>query len=179
MALPGDLIVVSGDHGLSRLGLAILQSDPALDRYNFSTEFKKQAILNHQRPQPPLNALLALEKCKPQAIACQAAGTDSSDGLFEAIQGICISSKCQAILKKENLPKPKEWPIGNYWDYWCLNGGEDFELVLSLPEKWAHHWINEVPTAKCIGRIEAGEPRISWDNGKEIKNKDLNLFEHF
>ncbi len=177
-AQPGDQILVSGSHGLSRLGLALLLSEP-IPNYKFLTEhLKSQAILAHQRPIPPLKALTKLIQCKPRQLPWRAAGTDSSDGLLAALQGLCKSSNCQAILNKESLPKHKEWPSSAHWDNWCLNGGEDYQLVLSLPPLWAQAWMEEWPGSKAIGFIQNGPPEVSWENGAKIKEGNEE-FEHF
>ena len=42
--------------------------------------------------------------------------TDSSDGLFPAVQDLSIASKCKAIMIYEKIPKDKDWPKGDEWD---------------------------------------------------------------
>ena len=59
-----------------------------------STALKPDAIEAHKRPNPPLKALRKLEECKPKGLPWRAAGTDSSDGLLNAINNLCKSSKC-------------------------------------------------------------------------------------
>ena len=71
----------------------------------------------------------------------RAAGTDSSDGLLNAVQNLCNSSNCQAVLDEKKLPRSPNWPLGSNWDQWCLNGGEDFELIVSLPPIWAEAFL--------------------------------------
>ena len=60
--------------------------------------------------------------------------TDSSDGLFQAVQDLAIASNCKAIINYEKLPKDKDWPKGDKWDEYYFFGGEDYELVFSLPK---------------------------------------------
>ena len=178
-ALPGDWIIVSGPHGLSRLGLALLLSEPIADEAALPNSLKQKAILTHQRPNPPLGALKALEKCKPKNLTWRAAGTDSSDGLLKAINNLCRHSKCQAVLNNAFLPKTKSWPNGSHWDNWCLNGGEDFELVLSLPKEWAEAMIQEFPDSLIIGYMKEGNSQIIWEDDKKPNiNKDCS-FKHF
>ena len=60
---------------------------------------------------------------------------------------------------------------------WCLSGGEDFELVLSLPEAWADVWQQCVPASQRIGQINAEAGVIRWgDNHKQV---DTSGFDHF
>ena len=178
-AKPGDSLVASGPHGLSKLGLELLLSKSFDKLDQLSPSIKSQAINAHQRPQPPLQALKELQKCKPSNLDWRAAGTDSSDGLLQAINSLCISSNCQAVINYSNLPKAQDWPQGTKWDNWCLNGGEDYELVVSLPEDWANAWIGLMPACKKIGFMQSGLPKVIWDNGKEINNLAIPNFKHF
>lgn len=178
-AIPGDYLITSGSHGLSRLGLALLNSENFPGKELISTSLSEKAIRTHRRPMPPLKALEAIIKHKPEKTAWRAAGTDSSDGLINAIENLCFSSECQAILFKEKIPKDNEWPKGNQWEQWCLNGGEDFELIASLPESWAKNLLSREPSIKLIGKIKQGAPRIIWDNGDKVKLLKSYEFNHF
>ncbi len=177
-ALPGDWIVVSGPHGLSRLGLAILLSDPLVNDSFCSKQLKETAIKCHQRPTPPIEALKNLQKSKPNTIPWRAAGTDSSDGLLEAVNSLCQSSCCQAILDIKKLPKAPDWPTGIIWDEWCINGGEDFEMVLSLSPEWAKEFLKIHPNSKAIGIMKEGEAIALWSNGEKI-NPNYKGFKHY
>ncbi|WP_269622082.1 thiamine-phosphate kinase [Prochlorococcus marinus] len=178
-AQPGDLLVTSGPHGLSRLGLGLLQSDKLTNTVEIPESLKNKAIKAHQKPYPPIDSLKKLVHCKPPHLPWRAAGTDSSDGLINAVENLCTSSQCKAILEPNNLPKFENWPLGKEWDEWCLYGGEDFELVLSLPSEWAKEWLQEIPLSKCIGTIEKGLPEIIWGNGTAINRKSNIEFHHF
>ena len=178
-AKAGDFLVTSGSHGLSRLGLALLLSEPLPKCSTISEKLKRKAISAHKTPSAPIDPLKKLIYCKPHNLPWRAAGTDSSDGLLEAIYSLCISSDCAAVINKKNIPKDDEWPIGNEWDKWCLSGGEDYELVVSLPPEWAEKWIEIMPFSKIIGEMKKGIPRISWDDGLEIKKEDYLEFKHF
>ncbi len=178
-ARPGDHLVTSGNHGLSRLGLGFLLSDPLIRNIKINESLKKNAIQAHKKPTPPLKALSQLLRCKPYKIPLRAAATDSSDGLLEAINCICKSSNCSAIIDIKNLPMHSQWPKGDAWINWCLEGGEDFELVVSLPPKWAKEWVNLIPQSKVIGKIEEGPPNAFWSTGKKINSSNLGTFKHF
>ena len=178
-ALPGDCLVSTGNHGLSKLGLALLKSEDLPSDVQLSSELVQRAIQAHKRPYPAINALRALRAAKPESMSWRAAGTDSSDGLLESVRGICKSSGCQAVLSKDSLPKDPDWPEHSNWNEWCLNGGEDYELVLSLPKKWARALIKEYKTAKIIGFTRKGKPNIFWDNLEEIDTNQSEIFQHF
>ena len=178
-ALPGDYIVSTGIHGLSRLGLAILTSEKLPSEIKLSPELINRAISAHKRPYPAIKALKSLRECKPELVSWRAAGTDSSDGLIEAIRGICESSNCQAILSKSSILKDADWPKDLVWNDWVLNGGEDYELILSLPKEWAEALTKEFQSAKIIGFIKKGKPNIFWDNLQEVSIENSSLFQHF
>ncbi len=179
-ACPGDWLVTSGAHGLSRLGLALLQGDPALDCSGGSAladKLQQQAISQHQRPIPRLDALTSLLESKPEGLPWRAAGTDSSDGLLAAVKALCNSSQCGAQLSHDWLPRAEGWPSGDLWDQWCLNGGEDFELVLSLPAVWAQRWLEHQPNSHRIGSITAQSDEIVWTDSRVPVASDG--FDHF
>ena len=178
-ALPGDYIVSTGIHGLSRLGLALLTCEKLPSEAYISPLLTKRAINAHKRPYPAIDALKALIECKPKKSSWRAAGTDSSDGLLESIRGICQSSNCQAVLSKNSLLKDPDWPKDPSWTDWVLNGGEDYELILSLPKEWAEALSKKLKSARIIGFIQKGKPNIFWDNLEKINMMESSRFRHF
>ena len=178
-ALPGDYLVSTGFHGLSRLGLALLTSEKLPSEAQITSELSKRAINAHKRPYPAIKALKALKGCKPESTSWRVAGTDSSDGLIESIRGICQSSNCQAILSKTSILKDPDWPKDSIWDEWVLNGGEDYELILALPSDWAEALSKNLESAQIIGFIKEGKPNISWDNLEPFDIDQSGLFRHF
>ncbi len=178
-ALPGDYIVSTGFHGLSRLGLALLTFEQLPSEVQLSPELTKRAIKAHKRPYPAIKALEALKGCRPESTIWRAAGTDSSDGLIESIRTICQSSNCQAILSKTSILKDPDWPKDSIWDEWILNGGEDYELILALPKEWAKALSKKLKSAKIIGFIKEGKPNIFWDNLEKVNIEQSSLYKHF
>ena len=178
-AIPGDYLISTGNHGLSRLGLALLTSESISNSEQLTSVLKEKGIHTHLRPIPQIKALKSLQKSKPKDLPWRAAGTDSSDGLLDAVESICRSSKCQAVLNECQLPKPKDWPKGSPWNDWCLNGGEDYELIISLPKIWAEKLIYMMPNIKHIGYIKSGKAKVIWENGETIHKKNISNFKHF
>ena len=178
-ALPGDYIVSTGFHGLSRLGLAILSSEKFPSEVKINSKLAEKAISAHRRPIPAVRAIKALKECKPVSTSLRAAGTDSSDGLIESIRGICQSSNCQAVLSKDSILKDPDWPKDSIWDEWILNGGEDYELILTLPKEWAEALSKKLSSAHIIGFIKEGKPNILWNNSDQINVEQSGLFQHF
>jgi thiamine-monophosphate kinase len=157
---PGDLLVCTGSHGLSRLGLALLQGelrfpfaetdDPALKA------LAAQAVDAHRHPQPRLEAVQVLIASRPVELPWRVAGCDSSDGLAAAVRAIAASSGCAALLDRALLPLEEAMATLPQAVAWCLDGGEDFELVLALPQVWAEALLKSLPDCRRIGELVAG-----------------------
>jgi len=165
--LPGDWLVCTGPHGLSRLGLALLQDtitqapaallDPAL---------QERAIAAHRRPRPRFDAVRALISCQPAGLNWRVGGCDSSDGLAAAAAAIAASSGCGARLVRTALPLDPTMAGLLQAEAWCLGGGEDFELVLALKPVWAEALIAALPGTTRIGELVAGEAgALGWSDG--------------
>tara|TARA_B100000214_G_C23964738_1_gene627126 strand:- start:1406 stop:2428 length:1023 start_codon:yes stop_codon:yes gene_type:complete len=176
-AKAGDLIVSCGPHGLSQVGLLTLQNEDEIINL-FPNSLKHIAIKSHRRPRPSVEALEALIRSMPNS-CLKVAGTDSSDGLLEAVKSICRSSNCLAVLDQDNLPKHSYWPNNRDLDHLCLSGGEDYELIICLPKNLANKLINEFPQSKIIGYMRKGEPKVIWKSGSEIILKNNLSFKHF
>ena len=116
----GDLIGVTGDIGKSWAGLELLLQDK--EGY---TDFylKPDCNLSKARKLAPyVNAMI-----------------DVSDGLASEVNHICEESGVGAIVEKEKVPiseRTKEAGriLGKDPMFWALSGGEDFELVFTIPE---------------------------------------------
>jgi len=176
---PGDIILTTGIHGLSKLGFMIknkinFENDIYLDKRLIS-----KSIKHFCHPQVYPNFLKNLLKTRSNKKIRRIGCTDSSDGLIQAIQDLAIASNCKAIIKYEKIPKDKKWPEGDKWDEYYFFGGEDYELVFSLPKKWAHN-LSKLDKNICeIGYFDNGEPLIEFkDKNKNqiLKNKP---FKHF
>jgi thiamine-monophosphate kinase len=153
-ARPGDAIVITGLHGLSRGGLELLLNP---DQANTLTKEEQERLIKaHQRPQPRLDVLPYLREI-PESIAI--AGMDSSDGLADAIQQICQRSEVGAIIERSGIQVFSGLTklAGNKMGWsWVLNGGEDFELVLCLPQFYAIKLVEMLGnSAAIIGTITA------------------------
>ena len=176
-ARPGDAIVVTGLHGLSRGGLELLLH-PDLGQ-DLASKKRSRMILAHQRPRPRLDVLKFLEKI-PVAIA----GMDSSDGLADAIRQICDCSGVGAAIDRHlNVFSGLTELVGleTAWE-WLFYGGEDFELVLCLPHDYAVTLVEELGgEAAIIGKItQVREVQLVED--PILMKKTLNInkgFQHF
>ncbi|MEH2109112.1 thiamine-phosphate kinase [Nostoc sp.] len=183
-AVVGDAIVVTGVHGASHAGLELLLH-PELGQ-NLKDAERMALIRAHQRPQPRLDVLPILWKILTPNSQLFIAGMDSSDGLADAIIQICRASGVGAVLEHRQIPVPKTF---NYWLppeqalKYGLYGGEDFELVLCLPQELASALVQHLGEGAAIaGSITAGSTIILHDEQKKFPDQVLNLsqgFQHF
>lgn len=190
-AVVGYAIVVTGVHGASKAGLELLLH-PELAKNLKDTE-RTALIRAHQRPQPRLDVLPILWKIltpNSQLLTpnsqLSVAGMDSSDGLADAIIKICRASGVGAVLERRQIPVPKTF---NHWlpqeqalEY-ALYGGEDFELVLCLPQQSALALVQHLGEgAAIVGNITSGSTVLLHDEQKKFPSQVLNLsqgFQHF
>lgn len=176
---PGDQLVCTGAHGLSRLGLALLLGErlPAL-----APAVQEKAIRAHRRPVPRFDAVAALGASRPGALPWRVAGCDSSDGLAAATAAIAASSGGGARLERTALPLDPAMADLPAAEAWCLGGGEDFELVLALDPDWAEALIAALPGTTRIGELVEGPAgNLGWSDGRPWPEPSSGIggFQHF
>jgi thiamine-monophosphate kinase len=179
----GDAILVTGVHGASHAGLQLLLH-PEL-RSNLTQSQQTTLIATHQRPQPRLDVLPILGEILPSSHP-PIAGMDSSDGLADAILQICRTSGVGAVLEAQQIPLPvafNHWLTPEQALEYALYGGEDFELVLCLPQPLAQTLVSKLgESAAIVGTITTGSQVILHDSQKKLPDQVLNLsrgFQHF
>ena len=123
----GDIVAVTGYHGLSSAGLY------AMSDFLFCDETLKNAHLN---PVPRVNEAIELSSSIERDIAVM----DSSDGLIDALYKISLASKHSIEIDIEKVPVATELKLfckQNNLDYknFVKWGGEDFELVICIPDE--------------------------------------------
>lgn len=165
----GDLLICTGDHGLSRLGLALLHDELSeRELACLPSQLRTRAIRCHRRPRARFDAIEALHHCcqgKPWRVA----GTDSSDGLLAAASWIARASGCMAALQRDALPVDRAMTQLPQAESWCLAGGEDFELMLALAPEQARLLCRALPGSRLVGRLVAGRGAVVWaDDGSEV-----------
>ncbi|MBW4418152.1 MAG: thiamine-phosphate kinase [Myxacorys californica WJT36-NPBG1] len=172
MAQPGDAIVVTGYHGSSRAGLELLLNpdvEPEL-------EGRDLLIRTHQYPHARLDVL--------PPFPC--AGMDSSDGFADAVLQICRASRVGARLDRQRIsihPALRNWVSPEQAMQWALYGGEDFELVLCLPEDLAQELVERLGEGSAIvGTITSAQTIQLIDSTGTHPDESLTLnrgFQHF
>ena len=176
---PKDIIMTTGIHGLSKLGLMIKSEHIVESNICLTQELIDSSIQQFCKPELHPKFLEKIINTRPnnglRTIGC----TDSSDGLYQALLDLSIESNCKAIIDYKKIPKHKDWPQGNEWDEYYFFGGEDYELIFSLPIKWANKLLKEDKTVTEIGYFLKGDASVIFKNCNNknlLKNKP---FSHF
>lgn len=158
----GDVILVTGYHGLSKAGLELLLNS---HKYPYiSLPHREKLIKAHQYPEARLDVIHTLQSLN---LSRPIAGMDTSDGLADAIIQICQQSKVGAKCDRTNIPITEEIKLMTDRETalnWVLYGGEDFELVLCLP----------LDIAKDLQRLQGEECHII---GEITSNPEIELFD--
>jgi len=151
-AKPGDLICVTGGFGKPA------SNNWKLDIGNWKLDIRL----------PDARKLATAKICSSMI--------DSSDGLARSVIELCKSSKTSAKIFTDNVPRVKNATLDQ-----ALYGGEEYELVFTLPE----NKLNKLPKnlkAKItvVGEIlKKQDPMVQLidSHGKIVKSKGG--FEHF
>lgn len=130
-AKPGDAIAVTGSLGASAAGLALLKGDGTAA--NLSEKARQTLLSAHLEPRPRVKEAGMLLKYGPPS-----AMIDISDGLAGDLYHICENSGVGAMLEVSRLPvrdsvKQAAAALGASFLDWALYGGEDYELLLTIP----------------------------------------------
>lgn len=178
----GDVILITGNHGLSRAGLEILLNPQKYE--HIPPHLKEKVIFAHQYPKPRLDMINYLYELCPSGY--RIAGMDSSDGLGDAIIQICQKSGVGARLDRTSIvidEAIKEMVGEEKALEWVLYGGEDFELVWCLEEELAEKikqkWGEE---CQIIGEITSDTDIQIREQKKVDTQHFLNqkkTFQHF
>jgi len=176
---PGDIILTTGIHGLSKLGFMIQNKINFENKFTLNERLISRSIEHFCRPKVYPNFLNNLLKTRSNKNIRRIGCTDSSDGLFQALQDLAVASNCKAIINYGKIPKDKDWPKGDKWDEYYFFGGEDYELVFSLPKKWAKNLSKLDKNINEIGFFADGEPSIEFKESNKNKLLNKTPFKHF
>lgn len=183
-AKPGFALVATGFHGQARAGLELLL-DPETAPGLSETE-RKILIQAHQYPQPRLEILPTLETILGENWTEAIAGMDSSDGLADAVLQLCRASQVGAELIRSQLPiSPilEKFVSSATALNWGLYGGEDFELILALPQEQAEKLIEQLGASAMIFGTLTEQPDVKLiDDLNKTPDQVLSLnqgFQHF
>jgi thiamine-monophosphate kinase len=171
-AMPGDLIYVTGELGGSAAGLKILREN--MDRW----DAEKYLIKRHLTPEPRCEAGRTLGELK-----IATAMIDISDGLSSDLRHLCRESGAGAKLYEDKIPVDKHLKALNFPDELdlVLNGGEDFELLFTVPRRLRKDLRNKLEKLGVteIGEITENVGQIEFYGTNGMRLLQPGGFEHF
>lgn len=147
-ARPGDLLCVSGRLGEAELGLGLIQRK--LHKQKRWTKLMKKHF--YPEPRLALGEWITAHRCATSMI-------DISDGLSTDLGHICKASGVGAIVWAPKIPVVKIPPelqrLGLDPLNLALNGGEDYELLFTVPKKFSSRLPRKVNgvSVTVIGEI--------------------------
>ncbi|MEI7474035.1 MAG: thiamine-phosphate kinase [bacterium] len=177
-AKENDIVFVTGHFGSSAAGLWCLENNYNSDKF----------IKSHLMPMPRLTeARKILEKSKHPLTLM-----DASDGLADALAKISSMSEVSMEINAIDIPIDSDIKniagkanINSYYD-WILFGGEDYELVGTMPESLFNELNHNELNIKKIGKVIKKELNSTVfvqlnDKTLEINMETLNqqTFDHF
>lgn len=121
----GDVLYVTGVLGRAAAGFRLLQKGCIHPRIHT----KREAVRSHRQPEPRCDTGMWLAQCG--MVHCM---MDLSDGLSMDLPRLCAASGTDAEINAACLPV---FPAAAAWGYdpvdLALHGGEDFELLFTVP----------------------------------------------
>jgi len=167
-AQAGDRIYVSGTLGDAAVGLKCYQDSVILDNELAAYCIKR---LNYPTPRLQLGKII-----RDTAHAC----IDVSDGLLQDLSHILEASGVGATLDLTNIPLSEPLKTFDRTDAlnYALTGGDDYELLFTLPEKLESRLMSDASSEliSCIGVINNKVGYISDTNGHLLTKKGYNHF---
>jgi len=164
----GDILAVTGPFGGSRAGLAVLQHPQ--DYEQLAPEVRAAVIRAHQYPIPRLEAAARLQQL-PRPVAAM----DTSDGLADALVQMAQLSQVGLVVALDQIPitAATRAVAQDQALAWALYGGEDFELLVSLPAGAVVDYPLQI-----IGRVVGDHPGQVCDSQGQPLGRDQ-AFAHF
>ncbi len=146
-ARAGDVLAVSGPLGSAAAGLEVLQ------RSKRSWKWTSRLVKAFSRPEPrfELSTLLSLRRWATSLMDC-------SDGLEASVNLLAEASGLGAEVIMDSLPTLAE--LGRWAKYskrapvdYALKGGEDYQLVFTVPERSWQAAKKALPGMSRVGRM--------------------------
>ena len=180
----GDKIFTTGTLGDSWAGLKLLQSrSPKTDR-PLGSRVSRFLINRHLRPTARIDIgrWLSTHQLATAAI-------DLSDGLSGDLAHLCRESSVGALIDASKIPiSPQCRTFARHQNLdpttIALEGGEDFELLFTVPESYQHHvekiGLRHGAPITSIGTIESRKfgMKIKFADGSTRKIQETS-FDHF
>ncbi|MDR1662810.1 MAG: thiamine-phosphate kinase [Endomicrobium sp.] len=171
-AKKGDLIGVTNTFGDARAGIALLYKHGV--KYKYSQE-ERSLIIKQNNPNARLNEAHKIAKYLTSL-------TDTSDGLYISIELLTKNFNLGANIYTNKIPLSKNLKKVFRDENKCLKfalfGGEDYELIFTVPKSKAKIVQKFVPQVTYIGEINSSKKIRYFYNDKQQKIKYLG-FKHF
>ncbi len=116
----GDYLILTGPMGGAAAGLHCFQEQLAMP----------ELLARHWHPLPRFDALPAITQASQRLSML-----DTSDGLLRSVALLCELNQLGCELIYDQIPAFESWPglSETQRQDWVLNGGEDYELLFTLP----------------------------------------------
>ena len=167
-AQPGDLLMVTGSLGASAAGLALLSSGQMPSDYLKRKHFEPRCRMDLAGAIAPVaNAMI-----------------DISDGLGAEVNHLCTQSKVGAEIEAEAIPLHDEvvqasQVLGVDPLQWAIGGGEDFELLFSIPPESVAALEDKGIICTKVGKVTDQEDKILLIDHKGRSNPLKGGYNHF
>lgn len=169
----GDAICITGDLGAAYAGLRILLREKSVwSEEGMNQEFKpdlsdyEYVIKRQLVPEARVDLIetLAAQEMVPTSMI------DVSKNALLEIQQILSASRCGATIYQAALPVALETrAVANEFkedvDQYALQGGEDYELLFTLPEYDVNRLVNHFKDFVVIGKIEHPKEGFKMQTG--------------
>ena len=172
-----DLICVSGDLGAAYMGLQLLEREKIASngQPEFQPQFQGKEYLVERQLKP--EARKDIIKILDENSIIPTSMIDISDGLSSELLHICKQSNVGCRIYEERIPIDYQTAvmaeeIGMNLVTAALNGGEDYELLFTVPVH-LHDVVNKIEGLKIIGHITKEEYGCIMEtrDGNEISIK--------
>lgn len=169
-AEPGEKLFVSGPVGAAAAAVRLFATDaPDVD-----DSLREQLLQAFWQPQPQL-ALGRWLRGRAGAVI------DVSDGVLADAGHIAEESGVQLLLEQTKLPIARAalQLDARKAQEWALSGGDDYQLLFTLPEQHVAELLQNFPQAYCIGNVTSGQGVVLLDaDGQELA-VDRRGYQHF
>lgn len=169
-AVAGELLFVSGPLGAAAAALPLFADNPP----QLSEAVSNSLLQAFWQPMPQLALGQWLRGRAGAAI-------DISDGLLADASHIATESSVQLQIEQAKVPVAAAalQADAKRAVQWALSGGDDYQLLFSLPEQFATELAEQFPQACCIGRlVEGGGVQLLDDQGQQLSTQQLG-YQHF
>jgi thiamine-monophosphate kinase len=171
----GDLLVVTGDLGAAYLGLHILEREKRifLEQPDFKPDLEGNDYLIQRQLKP--EARVDVVKILEQIEIVPTSMIDISDGLSSELHHLAKHSQVGFTVYEDKLPidpvaYQRAIDLGIDPAVAMLNGGEDFELLFTVPQS-AYDLIKKEQDFSIIGHAVAASEGLHLISKSNIKHK--------